>query len=80
MDKNIVYSKVLEVMCSELQLEADSISPDKLLEDDLDLDSLDLVDLLMGLEDHLDKRIDPDVFKDARFVQDLVDSLLPHWK
>ena len=80
MDKNIIYSTLREVMCSEFKLDADSISPEKLLEDDLDLDSLDLVDLLMGIEDFLDKRIEPDIFKGARIVQDLVDSLLPHWK
>ena len=80
MDKNAVYSKLREVMCSEFELDADSISLEKRLEEDLDLDSLDLVDLLMGLEVHINKKIEPDMFKNARIVQDLVDSLLPHWK
>ena len=66
-------------MCSEFKLDAESINPETLLEEDLDLDSLDLVDLIMCIEDHIDKKIDPSLFKDARVVQDLVDLLQPHW-
>ena len=80
MGKDAVYIKLKGLMSSEFELDADSISPEKRLEDDLDLDSLDMVDLILSLNDHIDEKIDPTLFKDARTVQDLVDLIQPLWK
>jgi acyl carrier protein len=67
-------------MVSEFELEADSISPEKQLYDDLKLDSLDMVDLILNLKDHTKEKIEPTLFKNARTVQDLVDLIHPIWK
>ena len=80
MDKNAVYIMIKELMISEFELEADSISLEKQLYDDLKLDSLDMVDLILSLKDHTDENIEPTLFKDACTVQDLVDSVYPLWK
>ena len=80
MDKAVVYEKLKELMISEFKLEAGSISPEKLLNDDLQLDSLDMVDLILSLSDFVGEKIDPSLFKDARIVQDLIDSVYPLWK
>ena len=44
--------------------------------DDLDADSLDLVELVMQLEDSLDVTIDEDDLGDVRTVGDAVDLIL----
>ena len=80
MSEDAIYIKLKEIMVLEFQLNADSISPDKLLAEDLELDSLDAVDLLLSLGDYLNEKLDPSLFKDARTVQDMVDSLRPIWK
>ena len=80
MDKNAIYTKLRKIISSEFELELELISLEKRLDEDLDLDSLDLVDLIISLEDHVDEKIDPSLFKDARLVQDLVDLLQPFWK
>jgi len=80
LDKAVVYEKIKELMISEFKLEADSISPEKLLNDDLQLDSLDMVDLILSLSDFIGEKVDPSIFKNARVVQDLVDSIYPLWK
>lgn len=80
MDKTVVYEKIKELLISEFKLEAGSISPEKLLDEDLQLDSLDMVDLILGLSDYIGEKIDPSLFKDAHLVQDLVDSAAPLWK
>ena len=67
-------------MISEFELEADLIGLEKRLDDDLNLDSLDMVDLILSLRDHIDEKIDPALFKDACTVQDLVDLVHPLWK
>jgi acyl carrier protein len=80
LNKTAVYEKIKELLNSNFGLDADSISPEKRLDDDLKLDSLDIVDLILGLSDYLGKRIDPTLFKDAYTVQDLVNSVSPVWK
>ena len=80
MDKNTIYIRLKELMVSEFELEADSISPEKQLYDDLKLDSLDMVDLILNLKDHTKEKIEPTLFKNARTVQDLVDLIHPIWK
>ena len=79
MEKYAVFTKLKEILISEFKIHANSISLDKLLEDDLDLDSLDAVDLLLRLNDYIGER-DPALFKNARTVGDVVDILTPIWK
>ena len=80
MDKDAVFVKIKELMISEFGLDADLISPEKLLDEDLMLDSLDMVDLILSLKDEIPEKIDPALFKDACTVQDLVDLIHPLWK
>ena len=80
MEKVAIYEKLKGLMVAQFELNADSITLEKRLSDDLDLDSLDMVDLILGLNDHIDKKIDPTLFKNACTVQDLVDLIYPIWK
>jgi len=80
LDKTAIYEKLKEMMISEFEIDADSISIEKRLDDDLQLDSLDMVDLTLSLSDYLGKKLDPSLFKEARTVQNLVDLVSPLWK
>ena len=83
MDNNTVsgiYETLKEILVTEFKIDAASISPEKRLEDDLDLDSLDEVDILLALSNHIGEKIDPTLFKDAVTMQDIVDLLIPLWK
>jgi acyl carrier protein len=53
----------------------DKITLDARLYEDLDLDSIDAVDLVVKLQEHIGKRIKPDAFKAVRTVQDVVDCM-----
>jgi len=77
LDKDDVFAEVKELLISEFQFEAGLISPEKKLDDDLNLDSLDMVDLILRLKDQTGKDIKPSLFKDARTVQDVVDLIIP---
>jgi acyl carrier protein len=80
LDKDAIFLKIKELLVSEFELEADTISPEKQLHDDLQLDSIDMVDLIIHLEGMLTKKIDPNLFRNACTVQDLVDLVCPFWK
>ena len=47
----MVLEKIKAILSSQFDVDADSITPDTDLVDDLGADSLDLVDMLMSLED-----------------------------
>jgi acyl carrier protein len=57
MDRNEVASRLNGVLVSELGLDADKIKDDAHFEEDLDVDSLGVVELLMALEDEFDIKI-----------------------
>jgi acyl carrier protein len=57
MDRNEVSSRLNDVLVSELGLDADKIKDDAHFEEDLDVDSLGVVELLMALEDEFDIKI-----------------------
>jgi acyl carrier protein len=80
LDKKVIFLKVKELLVSEFDIDTDSISLDKKLDEDFDLDSLDMVDLVLALSDSLNAKIDPSLFKNAYTVQDLVDAVQPLWK
>ena len=47
----MVFEKIQAILSNQFDVDADSITPDTDLVDDLGADSLDLVDMLMSLED-----------------------------
>jgi acyl carrier protein len=80
MDKKEIYAELKNLLIDKFEIKSDLISPEKLLDDDLEMDSLDAVDLLLYVEDRLERRPDPALFKNAISVQDIVDILHPLWK
>jgi len=78
--KDAIFEKVKELLISEFKIPAESIELDKRFDDDLELDSLDMVDLIVALKDYIGDKVDPSLFKDVYTVQNAVDLLQPIWK
>lgn len=51
MDRSEIAAKLTKVLIEDLGLDAEKISEDARFEEDLDVDSLGVVELLMALED-----------------------------
>ena len=47
----MVFEKVREILCDQLDLEEDNVTMDSDIIEDFEADSLDVVDLVMSLED-----------------------------
>ncbi len=61
---------------SELfEIEADMVRPDARLYEELDIDSIDAVDMIIKLKDLTGKKMQPADFKNVRTVQDVVDAV-----
>ena len=52
-----------------------SVEPAALLYDDLDIDSIDAVDLIVRLKDVTGRKVSPEEFKKVRTVADVVDAI-----
>jgi acyl carrier protein len=59
-----------------LSVQPDQVTEEASFADDLDADSLDLVELVMQLEDSLDVKIEEDDLSEVRTVGDAVDLIL----
>jgi acyl carrier protein len=70
-----VLEQLRAMMASEFGLSPRDIEPDAHLIDDLDLDSIDLVDLAVTLEDESGIKLDEDQIKSVRTVGDTVDVI-----
>ncbi len=57
------------------EVPSDKISLSARLYEDLDLDSIDAVDLIVKLQEISGKRIKPEVFKLVRTVEDVIDCM-----
>jgi len=78
--KEAIFSGLRDTLAAEFKLDPASISLTSHIFDDLQLDSLDLIELITSLKEYTNTEIDPSVYKDSKTVQDLVDLLQPFWK
>ncbi|MDR1932082.1 MAG: phosphopantetheine-binding protein [Spirochaetales bacterium] len=77
MNRNEVFEKLKEILVEEFDLDPAVITPEAGLAADLDLDSIDAVDMIVKMKQYTVGRIEPELFKNARTVQDVVDILVP---
>jgi len=77
MTREEVFQKLKEILCNEFEIDAASITGDAKLFEDLELDSIDAVDLLVKMKEFVRGKIEPEQFKKARTVQNVVDILYP---
>ena len=67
-----VLTELRSMMEAEFGLRPESVEPSMHLIDDLDLDSIDLVDLAVSLEERSGIKLDEDELKAVRTVEDAV--------
>ena len=73
--KEDIYNKLCEVLEEEFEIEKSLIKPEVNLFTDLELDSIDAVDLAVRLQQYTEKRISPEEFKQIRTMNDVVEAV-----
>ena len=68
----MVFEKVREIICNQLELEEDVVTMDAILLEDLGADSIDLADLVMTFEDEFDMEISDEALENIKTVSDIV--------
>lgn len=75
MNKEAIYDRIAAILQETFEIDAARITLEARLYDDLDIDSIDAVDLIVQLKPWVGKRLNADAFKSVRTVQDVVDAL-----
>ena len=75
MTKDTIYERIVQILQDTFDIDAGRITPEARLYDDLDIDSIDAVDLIVQLKPIAGKRLNAEAFKSVRTIQDVVDAL-----
>lgn len=67
-----ILAKLRELLVEKFEVDPARITPEADLYRDLDLDSIDAVDLVIKLQEMTGKRIKPDEFRSVRTIGDVV--------
>jgi acyl carrier protein len=68
----MVFEKVRDILCQQLDVEENDVTMESSLTDDLGADSLDLVDTVMSLEDEFDIEVPDSAIEEIKTVGDIV--------
>ena len=75
MTKDDILRRIAAIMEETFEIDPAKVQPDAKLYDDLEIDSIDAVDLIVQLKPVVGRRLDPEAFKAVRTVSDVVDAL-----
>jgi acyl carrier protein len=71
-----IYQQVVSTLEELFEIDPRQVSLQARLSEDLDIDSIDAVDLVVELKSLTGKKIQPEDFKSVRSVQDVVDAIV----
>lgn len=67
--------RILEIIADQVNRSVDELDPSMEFIDDLNMDSIELVELIMSVEDEFDIEIDEDRLEKVRSIGDVLDLL-----
>ena len=70
-----ILAKLQTILSESFEIDAERVVPSAKLFEELDLDSIDAVDLAIKLQEMTGKRIKPEDFKTVRSVGDVVGTV-----
>ena len=68
----MVFERIREIICEQIDLEEDKVTMDSDIMEDFEADSLDVVDLVMSIEDEFGLEVPDDQIENFRTVGDVV--------
>lgn len=74
-EQDKIFQEVSTLLTKLFEIAPEEITPEARLYEDLELDSIDAVDMIVHLQKKTGKKIKPEEFKAVRTVQDVVDAV-----
>jgi len=73
--KEDIFKELQHILSDTFQIESSRILPQAKLYEDLELDSIDAIDLIVRIEDITKLRLKTENFKKVRTIQDVIDTI-----
>ena len=73
MDRDEIFAEIKAMLVKQFELEPEQITPEANLFTDLDLDSIDAIDMVVYLQKKTGKKFSPEQFKTVRTINDVVE-------
>jgi acyl carrier protein len=75
MNREDLFLKIREILVEQFDVQASDVSMDANLYEELQIDSIDAVDLLVQLKELTGEKIAPEKFRQVRTIGDVLDAL-----
>jgi len=75
MNKEAVFNKIADVLAADFECDRAKLVPEARLFEDLDLDSIDAVDLIVRIQQETGIKVVADDFKSIRTLGDVADVI-----
>ena len=69
----MVYEKIKEIL--ETEFEVEDVNPDMVIREDLDLNSIGILEFIMLLEEEFDAKVEDDDMDNIITIQDIADYI-----
>lgn len=71
----MIFEEIKSIISQQLDVDEDEITMDTSFQDDLNADSLDLVELIMTFEDEYELEVEDDEVENIKTVKDVVEYI-----
>ncbi|MFT3921049.1 MAG: acyl carrier protein [Myxococcales bacterium] len=76
MNKEEIYARIRHTLESNFEIPAERITPEARLQEDLELDSIDAIDMAVQIQEMTNVRVDEEELKTLRTVNDTVELVV----
>lgn len=73
--KEEIFQRVSDLLVEQFEVEANAITPSARLREDLDIDSIDAVNLIIELKPYTGQKLAIESFQNVRTLADVVDAV-----
>ena len=77
MTKDEIFNKLKTILVDDFEIDEEKITMDANVVDDLDLDSIDVIDLIGKMKQFIPGKISPDTFNDVHTISDVIETIEP---
>lgn len=75
MSRDEIFSRIADVLADEFEIERGKLVPEARLFEDLDLDSIDAIDLVVRIQQQTSLKVKAEDFKSIRTLGDVADVI-----
>ena len=70
-----IFEHLQKTLHELFEIPLEEIKEDALLYEDLELDSIDAVDLIVKIKEYTGKRVEPQIFKEVKTISDVITAI-----